>query len=141
MYKGARLVGGSVPSEGRVEVYHDGQWSTVCDDGWNITEANVVCRQLGFSGVTTAWQSAHFGPGTGQILRVSCSGNEERLQDCILRGWGVDDCVHGEDASVTCTSGGCDKNVTGHSTINVFRQITFISYDSTKKDTHCRKAN
>ncbi|XP_071800220.1 scavenger receptor cysteine-rich type 1 protein M130-like isoform X2 [Asterias amurensis] len=101
---GARLVGGRVPSEGRVEVYHGGQWSTVCDDGWNITDANLVCRQLGFSGVTTAWQSAHFGQGTGQILRVSCSGNEERLQDCILRGWDVNDCVHGEDASVICDS-------------------------------------
>ena len=111
---GVRLVGGSVPSEGRVEVFYDGQWGTVCDDGWYITDASVVCRQLGFTGATNAWRSAHFGPGTGQILMdyVNCDGNEERLHDCAFWGWGVHYCGHYEDASVTCDTGWCDKHYT-----------------------------
>ncbi|XP_071788134.1 uncharacterized protein [Asterias amurensis] len=99
-----RLVGGSVPSEGRVEVYYDGQWGTVCDDHWDTGDASVVCRQLGFTGATYAWLSAHFGQGTSQILMddINCDGNEERLQDCAFRGWGYHNCRHEEDASVTC---------------------------------------
>ncbi|XP_071797061.1 uncharacterized protein [Asterias amurensis] len=108
-----RLVGGSVPSEGRVEVFYDGKWGTVCEDFWDIRDMNVVCRQLGFSG---AWYSSSsssslepsdvsdFGDEVGQILMddVQCGGNEERLQDCAFRGWGVHNCDHSQDASVTC---------------------------------------
>lgn len=45
-----RLVGGptSVPNEGRVEVCINRVWGAVCDDGWSVADANVVCDQLGY---------------------------------------------------------------------------------------------
>jgi hypothetical protein len=45
-----RLTGGAGPWEGRLEIYHDNQWGTVCDDGWSEANTMTVCRQLGYNG-------------------------------------------------------------------------------------------
>ena len=45
-----RLVDGSMISEGRVEVCFNDSWGTVCDDYWSTVDANVLCKQIGYSG-------------------------------------------------------------------------------------------
>ena len=102
-----RLVGGSSYNEGRVEVNYNGEWGTVCDDGWDDTDAGVVCRQLGFGSSGTAIGSAGFGQGSGPILldSVSCSGNESLLAECGHPGVGITgNCSHTEDVAVICSA-------------------------------------
>ena len=99
-----RLVGSSRSYQGRVEVYYNRQWQTVCDDGWGINDAHVVCRQLGYRGAVAARGSAYFGQGSGSILLddVQCTGTESSLLKCTHRGINSHNCGHSEDASVTC---------------------------------------
>ncbi|KAL1254785.1 hypothetical protein QQF64_017014, partial [Cirrhinus molitorella] len=62
-----RLVNGSGPHEGRVEVLHELRWGTVCDDVWDIKDGDVVCRMLGFRSAKEIHRTGRFGQGTGLI--------------------------------------------------------------------------
>ncbi|CAM4687574.1 unnamed protein product [Lepidochelys olivacea] len=100
-----RLVNGPSRCAGRVEVLHDEQWGTVCDDGWDLTEARVVCRQLGCGIALSAPRGSRFGQGTDRIWldEVNCTGTEAALSECKARPWGEHNCNHVEDASVVCS--------------------------------------
>ncbi|XP_064642640.1 deleted in malignant brain tumors 1 protein-like [Lineus longissimus] len=90
--------------EGTVEVRYQGVWGTICDDGWNIPDADVVCRQLGFSGADSAVTNGQFGRGVGRIMldQVTCEGEEDRLYECPSNDWGDHDCQAFEAAGVVC---------------------------------------
>ncbi|XP_078463223.1 scavenger receptor cysteine-rich domain-containing protein DMBT1-like isoform X2 [Lampetra planeri] len=104
-YAPIRLVGGGSSCQGRVEVFYGGAWGTVCDDGWSLQNAQVVCRQLGCGSAVAALSVAYFGQGYGQIWLddVQCSGDEPQLSSCQHLPWGSHNCIHQEDASVICS--------------------------------------
>ncbi|KFW10597.1 Deleted in malignant brain tumors 1 protein, partial [Eurypyga helias] len=99
-----RLVNGPHHCAGRVEVFHNQQWGTVCDDGWDLSDATVVCRQLGCGAAMSAPGLSVFGQGTGPIWLdgVKCLGTEATLAECLVKPWGHHTCNHVEDASVVC---------------------------------------
>ncbi|CAM9718418.1 unnamed protein product [Lampetra fluviatilis] len=106
-----RLVGGGSSCQGRVEVFYGGAWGTVCDDGWSLQNAQVVCRQLGCGSAVAALSVAYFGQGYDQIWLddVQCSGDEPQLSSCQHLPWGSHNCIHQEDASVICSEVGCQS--------------------------------
>ncbi|XP_074710529.1 antigen WC1.1-like [Strix uralensis] len=101
-----RAVGGEDECSGRVEVWHRGSWGTVCDDSWDIQDAEVACRQLGCGRAVSALREAVFGMGMGPIWleQVECQGTELSLQDCWARPGDSGACRHKEDAAVRCSA-------------------------------------
>ncbi|XP_065426810.1 deleted in malignant brain tumors 1 protein isoform X4 [Chrysemys picta bellii] len=106
-----RLVNSLNRCAGRVEVLHNQQWGTVCDDGWDLKDAGVVCRQLGCGTALSAPRGARFGRGSDRVWldEVNCAGTEAALSDCKTRPWGDNDCTHKEDAGVVCSDSGISE--------------------------------
>uniref|UniRef100_A0A8C2HTC0 SRCR domain-containing protein n=1 Tax=Cyprinus carpio TaxID=7962 RepID=A0A8C2HTC0_CYPCA len=90
---------------GRLEVYHNAVWGSVCDDQWDISDAQVVCRQLGCGAALRADGNSVFGAGSGQIWInfVMCWGSESTLKNCGSGGWNRHNCDHNKDAGVICS--------------------------------------
>ncbi|XP_073803177.1 scavenger receptor cysteine-rich type 1 protein M130-like isoform X3 [Danio rerio] len=99
-----RLRGGGGRCSGRLEVYHNAVWGSVCDDLWDISDAQVVCRQLGCGAALRADGNSVFGAGEGVVWlnRVQCRGIELHLWDCPLSLNNHTDCSHKKHAGLTC---------------------------------------
>ena len=109
-----RLVGGRQPNEGRVEVCFNETWGTICDYirpwSWNISQADVVCHQLGYSAAgkfLLSYSIMHkikfytdkstygFGRGSSRVLvkHVSCRGYESNIGECTYSTTGLSNCL------------------------------------------------
>ena len=82
-----RLVDGNFSDEGRVEVYYGGVWGTICPSGWGMTEAHVVCRELGSPLGARSFGEKTGGDGPVLLDNLSCMGNETLLSECSTSGW------------------------------------------------------
>ncbi|XP_074837755.1 lysyl oxidase homolog 2 [Carettochelys insculpta] len=91
-------------NEGRLEVFHNGEWGTVCDDDFSLTAASVACKQMGYVDAVSWASSAKYGKGEGKIWmdNVHCTGKETTLAACTSNGWGISDCKHTEDVGIVC---------------------------------------
>ena len=91
-----------------MEIIYNGTWGTVRSDNWDLNDANVVCRQLGFERALKAINFGAFGEGTGKIWmrNVRCIGSESSLRDCAHNSWGTHKRGHNRDAGVVCNYAG-----------------------------------
>ena len=98
-----RLADGDDSLSGRVEVYYNSQWGTICDDEWGFSNSKVICSMLGHGGVIRSYTH---GGGSDPIWldNVNCRGDETSIADCLHEGWAVQDCSHSEDIGVVCSS-------------------------------------
>ena len=106
-----RLTPSKISGLNLVEVYHNGEWGTLCDDevGGSLTAVGqVICRQLGnVTNITSAAQlgypSSYFDAhGYERIWldSIDCHGTERNIDNCSHEHWGSHDCGHNEDILV-----------------------------------------
>ena len=130
-----RLVEGQTPHDGRIEICLDGGWGSVCYDQWDIGDAKVVCRQLGYDGcelfawpinsmscilslfkvsLTKSSSSSSNGQTYSHLDDIDCNGNESKLSDCEYKEISGQNCDLGEEPVVTCSCKFHCLNMGGH---------------------------
>ena len=101
--------------EGRVEVKYRLQWGLVCDDNWDLNDAQVLCRMLGYDKALEASHNAKYGTGSGNfgfgtpkmiLDDVNCKGSETSLADCQHSGFKDHNCKPNEAAGAACAKEG-----------------------------------
>ena len=106
--------GDGAGNNGRVEVYHNAQWGTICDDGWEgpsdlgFINGDVVCQQLGYLGAADVDYDGPDGVDPIWLDDVACVGGEAGIAACMHQDYGLNNCGHVEDVHVRClTDGQC----------------------------------
>ncbi len=141
-----RLKGSNFSHMGRVEIKQHGFWHAVCSIGWDKHDADVVCRQLGFTQAVVEVGHGQFGsslalsgstpqeattmkqgsvPGPMWLTSVRCQGNETSLDQCVSAGWELEaDCEKTYGAGVICKM---DNITDGNKTnIETFKNFTLL---------------
>ena len=104
-----KLEPSSSQTRGLIQVMYNNTWGSVCSEYWDLEDANVICRQLGyesaistFTGITDGYSVT----GTIWISRSACLGTETSIGDCFMESiWGENTCTHEQDMAVECSSG------------------------------------
>lgn len=88
-------------------MYYNGEWGAVCDNGWDLNDANVVCNELYLGQAMNARHGAFYGQSSGQIWldNLNCAGTERSIEQCLHNGFGIQNCSHSKTAGVKCTTG------------------------------------
>ena len=101
-----KLSGSSKPGQGYIELKaYNYSFGGICDDGFGIEEAHVICRMAGFPlGAKMAHIGSVMGHGSGDILldELNCKGDEATILECKYNPWTQHDCRIREWAGVTC---------------------------------------
>ena len=107
--------------KGRVEIYYKDTWGTICDDHWDMDDATVVCKSLGFRLASRVAEPGEFGQGTGHIWmsNMKCNGTEDSLSQCFGTKYYPTTCVHEEDAGVVCAGGPSSMHSCKHVWISI----------------------
>lgn len=143
-----RLMGGRNDSQGIVEIRYLGIWGTICNDGWDMKDAQVVCRQLGYYKAASLILEYSAIPSNGTeplITKLECTGNEPSIGLCnkqVLLAVSHH-CDHTKDAQVVCAHPSKDKQLArahfvresrhGHGTPQTRQQTINIRISYTKK--------
>ena len=104
----ARLVDSEDPTlhgQGRVEVLYNGTWGTLCADDWDLTDATVVCRELGFQRAGKTYKTEDGIRGKIWFDKVQCTGNESLLSECLHNLRKKENCESRKAACAICSTG------------------------------------
>ncbi|XP_069044356.1 scavenger receptor cysteine-rich type 1 protein M130-like [Lepisosteus oculatus] len=104
-YTDFRLASGPDRCSGRVEMKLGAQWGTVCDQGWDLRDATVLCQQLNCGYAEAVLGPARFGQGNGSTWTdvFDCEGTETELRHCPISPWAHSSCSHSRDVGVVCS--------------------------------------
>ncbi|XP_014478092.1 PREDICTED: uncharacterized protein LOC106746246 isoform X2 [Dinoponera quadriceps] len=146
-----RLAGTNSSHEGRVEVKVLGHWGQVCDDGFGMINADVICRELGFVlGALDVRQGGFYGnldpPTKFMVDQLKCRGNETTLRECDFNGWGVHNCQPEEAVGIVCKTAvntcqqdywKCDNSAACISTSFICDEVVDCPDGSDESPEHC----
>ncbi|XP_052810894.1 scavenger receptor cysteine-rich type 1 protein M130-like [Mya arenaria] len=123
-----RLTGGSSPKAGRLEVFYNHQWGSVCDDGVTNNLSRVVCSQLGYhTSHPSVIRYLGYEYDTADMPiwldSVECRGGERYISECDHDPWGLHDCTHDEDVGINCSTSSDPEESDSTSTLGMLLGI------------------